>query len=141
MPNHFHFLIFADNRAISNKKVGRLEKNVLSEGIRNVLHTYTKGVNKQNNWTGSLFQQNTKSRIVSNYKQICFHYIHQNPMKAKLVGKMEDWRYSSFLDFLGLRNGTLCNIKAAFEILGINPQTFYSDSYQIIDNHDIQEIF
>src|SRR6266540_3209886 len=129
MPNHFHLLIYADERTVMNKRIGTQEKNVLSEGVRNLLHTYTKGINQQNNLCGSLFQQNTKAKNVSdfNYKRICFHYIHQNPLKAKLVSKMEDWRFSSFPDFIGTRNGTLCNIKLAFKIFDMDPQTFYAD--------------
>ena len=86
---------------------------MLSEGIRNAIKPYTKAINKQNKTTGSLFQQNTKAKCLSkggnNYDYICIHYIHQNPLKAKLVKKMEDWDYSSFKDYCGLRKGTLCN--------------------------------
>ena len=101
MPNHFHLFIYADERTVINKIIGKQEKNVLSEGIRNLLHTYTKGINKQNNLTGSLFQQNTSAKNVSgiDYMQSCFHYIHQNPIKAKLINKIEDWPFSSFPDF------------------------------------------
>jgi putative transposase len=143
MPNHFHFLIYAVEQTIRNKLIGRQEKNVLSEGIRNLLQTYTKGVNKQNNSTGSLFQQNTKAKIISNVDHgvTCLHYIHQNPVKAKLVRKMEDWPYSSFADFIGRRNGTLCNKKLAFDILRMNPETFYNDSYRILNHEDIEQFF
>jgi len=142
MPNHFHFLIYADERTIVNKIIGKQEKNVLSEGIRNLLHTYTKGINKQNHLTGSLFQQNTRAKNVSgnNYKEICFYYIHQNPLRAKLVNKMEDWHFSSFRDYIGKRDGNLCNMKLAFEILDLNSKTFYADSYRIINNEEAQNV-
>jgi len=142
MPNHFHLLVYADERTIMNEMVGSQKRNVLSEGIRNLLHTYTKGINRQNNLTGSLFQQNTKAKIISNldYKRVCLHYIHQNPLKARLVHKMEDWQYSSFSDFIGERKGTLCNINMAIQVLDINFQTFYSDSYQAVNDEAIQNI-
>lgn len=142
MPNHFHFLIYADDKTIKTKNISRQEKNVLSEGIRNLLQTYTKGINKQNSRTGSLFQQNTKSRSVPNaeYRKICLNYIHQNPLKAKLVNTMEDWPYSSFVDFIGKRNGTLCNQKLAFDLLDLNPETFYADSYQMLNDGDSENI-
>ena len=143
MPNHFHFMIYTDERSIRTKIIGRQEKNVLSEGIRNLLHTYAKGINRQNNLTGSLFQQNTKAKIVLDldYKRVCFHYIHQNPIKAKLVKKIEDWLYSSFPDFIGIRNGTLCNKELAFQILDLNSQNFYADSYRLLYNEAIEHIF
>ena len=75
-----------------------------------------KGINKRNNFTGSLFQQNTKAKIVSSsdYRRICFHYIHQNPIKAKLTEKMEDWPYSSFPDYIGKKKGDIMQHKNGF---------------------------
>ncbi|MBC7829629.1 MAG: transposase [Chitinophagaceae bacterium] len=145
MPTHFHFLIHVDQRTIQTKRVGLIEKNILSEGIRNLLQTYAKAINKQNQSTGSLFQQNTKAKCISEgsklYGEICFHYNHQNPMKARLVKKMEDWDYSSFKDYTRLRNGTLCNQALAFQLLDINPKTLYQDSYRIIDDEMLNNIF
>ena len=145
MPNHFHFLISSDNRTVVTKPIGDQNRNILSEGIRNLLQTYTKAINKQNNSTGSLFQQNTKAKCLSKgskaYDYICMHYIHQNPMKAKLVKKMEDWDYSSFRDYCGFRNGTLCNKKLAIQLLNINMKTFYDDSYRLINDDDINNLF
>jgi hypothetical protein len=143
MPNQFHFFIYADAKTILTKGIGKQEKNVLSEGVRNLLHTYTKGINKQNNFTGSLFQQNTKAKIVSSsdYRRICFHYIHQNPMKANLVKKMEDWEYSSFKGYCDLNRESLCNRNLAIQLLGLNMDTFYQDSYKIISNDELETIF
>ena len=144
MPNHFHFLINADSRTVSTKIIAGKEKNILSEGIRNLLSSYTQAINKQNNTTGSLFQQNTKAKLISKgsnlYDLLCFHYIHQNPMKAKLIKKMEDWEYSSFKDYYGSRNGTLCNKQLAIQLLDINMKTFYDDSYRIINDDDLKNI-
>lgn len=145
MPNHFHFLISSDPRTIMSKSIGGQNRNVLSEGIRNLLQTYTKAINKQNNTTGSLFQQNTKAKSLAegsnSYDHTCLHHIHQNPVKAKLVKKMEDWSYSSFLDYCGKRNGTLCNKELALKLLGLNMKTFYEDSYKIINDDDLNVIF
>lgn len=145
MPNHFHFLINADSRTISTKVIADKEKNILSEGIRMLLSSYTQAINKQNKTSGSLFQQNTKAKAIikgSNlYDLLCFHYIHQNPMKAKLIEKMEDWAYSSFKDYCGLRNGTLCDQELAFRLLDLDKKKFYADSYKIISDDDIKNIF
>ena len=144
MPNHFHFLIRSDERTIATKSVADKDKNVLSEGIRHLLSSYTQAINKQNNSTGSLFQQNTKAKPIvkgsRKYDQICLHYIHQNPLKANLAKKMEEWEFSSFLDYCGKRNGTLCNKELAVKILDINLKTFYEDSYRQICYGDINNI-
>lgn len=145
MPNHFHFQIYSDDRTTQTKRIGSAERNVLSEGIRNLLQTYTKAINIQNTTTGSLFQQNTKAKCLSDgsiyYSDTCFHYIHQNPMKAGLVRKMEDWIFSSFKDFCGFRNGTLCNKDLAFQLLGVDKEKFYANSYMATADDKIQMIF
>jgi len=145
MPNHFHFLVYADERTIAPKKPGELSKNALSEGFRNLLSSYTQAINEQNKRCGSLFQQNTKSKCLSEgshiYAATCFHYIHQNPWKAKLVSKMENWKYSSFNDFAGFRNGTLCNKQLALELLDLNLASFYEDSYKVIRDDALINLF
>ena len=145
MPNHFHFMVHSSYKTVQTVKIGNNDRNILSEGIRNLLQTYTKAINKQNNTTGSLFQQNTKAKCLSNgsklYDFVCLHYIHQNPMKAKLVKKMEHWPYSSFNDYCGTNNGALCNIKLTVQLLDINMKTFYEDSYKIINENDLKNIF
>jgi putative transposase len=49
------------------------------------------------------------------YPQVCFNYIHNNPVKAKLVQKVEEWEFSSAMDYAGLRKGKLINKKTAAE--------------------------
>jgi putative transposase len=145
MPNHFHLLIFANGKTIQTKKNGLTEKNVLSEAFRNVLSSYSQAINKQNNTTGSLFQQNTKSKCLNdgsiNYATTCFYYIHQNPCKPGLARFMEEWKYSSFKDYAGLRNGTLCNKQLAVELLDLDMDNFYADSYKIIEEDKSKKIF
>jgi REP element-mobilizing transposase RayT len=144
MPNHFHFMINSDNRTKQTKVIAGTERNVLSEGIRNLLSSYTQAINKQNNTTGSLFQQNTKAKLISKssnlYDRICLHYIHQNPLKGNLVTKMEDWEYSSFKDYCGRRKGTLANMEIGIRLLDLNLKTFYEDSYRIINDDDIKKV-
>ena len=144
MPNHFHFLIHSDERTIATKTIRTQAKNVLSEGIRILLSSYTQAINKQNQFSGSLFQQNTKAKPIvkgsRNYDLTVFHYIHQNACRANLVEKMEDWEYSSFVDYCGKRNGNLCNKELTIKLLGLNMKTFYEDSYRQIGYDDINNI-
>jgi len=144
MPNHFHFLIHSDERTIATKTIRDQAKNVLSEGIRLLLSSYTQAINKQNKSSGSLFQQNTKAQSIvkgsRNYDLTVFHYIHQNPYRANLVGRMEDWEFSSFKDYCGQRDGTLCNKELAIKLLGLNMKTFYEDSYRAIGIDVINDI-
>ena len=53
---------------------------------------------------------------------------------------MEDWEYSSFKDYCGLRKGTLCNQELAYRLLNLDKKKFYEDSYKIIGDDDIKNI-
>ena len=140
MPNHFHFMIYIS-----------VEKDVkeISKGIQIVLRSYTRGINKQEDRTGSLFTQNTCSKALSEelrtdfYSTTCFHYIHQNPVKAGLVKRMEDWEFSSFRDYIGLRNGTLINRETTHKYVEIpkDKDQLYKESYLVLDDDDINKLF
>ena len=104
----------------------------LNNSIAVLLRSYTRAINKQENRTGSLFKPHTKAECLTNssgitpaffntkngtlinipcnakeYPQICFNYIHNNPVKAGLVNNPEEWEFSSFREFLG--DGILVN--------------------------------
>jgi putative transposase len=145
MPNHFHFLVHANQSSVKLIKDGSFERQQFSQGIKQLLSSYTKGINKQNNSTGSLFQQKTKAVCVldseDDHATIAFHYIHQNPMKSNLVQKMEDWEFSSFKDYAGFRNGNLCNKELASRLLNVDYTTFLVDSYQVLNYRHSSEPF
>jgi hypothetical protein len=101
MPDHFHFsiLITSDNSILIKKNIGLL------------LSSYTKAINKSYSRVGSLFQQHTKTKLIEDQNNLLtvISYIHQNPVRKNLVNDLEDWEFSSFRDYLGLRKGTLVN--------------------------------
>ena len=103
-----------------------------------MLASYTRAINKQNNTTGSLFRQKTKTECLNcpggiappfftvdgvtrinielpekQYPQVCFNYIHLNPVKAGLVNKPEDWEFSSAADYAALRKSNLTSTEIA----------------------------
>lgn len=145
MPNHFHFLVSTNEQSVQFIPKSNISIQQLTEGIRLLLSSYTKGVQKQQGFKGNLFQQKTKSKAVSDkhhdYSRIAFHYIHQNPYKAGLVNKMEDWEFSSFQDYINKRNGTMCNKELAVNLLDLDMRHFYEESYKVIDENDIKNIF
>jgi putative transposase len=144
MPNHFHFLIYANEKSAQYLPSKNIPIQQLSEGIRLLLSSYTKAINKKYNRTGSLFQQKTKSKNVydgkGNYAVQAFHYIHQNPLKAFLVKGMHEWEFSSYKDYTGLRNGSLCNKELAIQLLDIDIINFESYSNNFIRDFDIRKI-
>ena len=112
----------------------------LNKSIGIMLASYTRAINKQENRSGSLFRENTKAECITKidgitpsfyntsngtlinqhsieveYPQVCFDYLHFNPVRAKLVKQPEEWSYSSYRDYTGLRDGKLINRNRAEE--------------------------
>ncbi len=143
MPNHFHFLIEITDRSLIPVKVGNIEIPSITNGFRLLQSSYAKGINKQLNRTGNLFQQKTKAKLTSakeNHSTIAFHYIHQNPFAAGLVTTPEEWAYSSLPDYAGLRNGTLCNRDKAYQLLDLTEIDFKAKAFEKIEEEQIKKI-
>lgn len=115
-----------------NKDLDSQKVYVVNSAIGVLLRSYTRAINIQKNRTGSLFQQKTKAKelidenanITKSYALICANYIHQNPLKYKLVNDLNDCKFSSYLDYAGLRNGSLCNRELFYTITGIRQEEF-----------------
>lgn len=122
---------------ISSQALTRTNKT-FNDSIGILLRTYTRAINLQEGKVGSLFRKETKAEYVNcfkgvkssfiqsnisitnllskkQYPQVCFNYIHQNPVKANLIKKAVDWEFSSAKDFAGLRNGKLVSKAVAEE--------------------------
>jgi len=95
MPNHFHFLI----RQNTTKPVSLLLEQPNKRYARYFNHKYSR--------KGRLFQSKLQHKVLleNSYLINVCAYIHANPLAARLVDKPEDWEYSNFPDFMGLREG------------------------------------
>ena len=142
MPNHFHFLIQANAATCKTVKHSPIEINALTEGIRLLLSSYTKAIQKQESMTGNLFQQKTKTKCVDNYARIAFHYIHQNAFNAGLTNKIEDWKFSSLREYMASDTASgLCFKNLAFDLLDLDQETILKDSYAAIQAERLNKIF
>lgn len=118
----------------------------LNRSIAILLSSYTKAINNQIGRTGSLFQQKTKSKLLivdsDEYALTCFHYIHQNPLRAGLIKDLSDWPYSSYLGYAGLRNGNLVAISHGFEAFDIpDSENFIEQTSFAIDQKKIKQLY
>jgi len=147
MPNHFHLLLYTDERVMKELRQGGILIDPLTNGIRKLLSGYARIFNSHANRSGSLFRQKTKSKCLSDmlikdavkmnnsdYFENCFHYIHQNPLKAKLVNKLCDWEYSSYRDYAELRTGSLCNRELAAIHCNYSRETFFAASERLVND-------
>jgi REP element-mobilizing transposase RayT len=96
MPNHYHLLI-------------RLKTDNLADILQRFALSYSKAISKRFNRVGTLFQGPFKAILVEKEEYLLqlSRYIHLNPVKAGLVTRAEDWEFSSYRDYIGLRDGTL----------------------------------
>jgi putative transposase len=154
MPNHFHLMIYATDRScVDRASFGGKPMQELPYHIGILLSSYSQAINKQNNTPGSLFQQKTKAKCINDptrkisgelngdYLAICMHYIHQNPWKAKLVERMEDWKYSSFGYYIGKECSLKTNKPLLLSLVDYDESNFYKDSYALIDAGELEGIW
>ena len=107
MPNHYHLLVY-------------LVTGDLSDMMQAFSLSYTKAINARNRRVGSLFQGRFKAIHVDRetYLLHLARYIHLNPVAAGLVTRAEEWEFSSYREFIGLRHGTLCKPGIVLSQLG-----------------------
>jgi len=117
MPNHYHFLLRQD-RDIS-----------IAKFIQILFNSYTKAINTKYGRSGTLFEGVFKSIPVTK-KEYLLHvcrYIHRNPIDAEtpLVIHLEDWPYSNYPEWIGIRQGKLVDLDFI--------KSYFPDPKQYID--------
>ncbi|NJL20504.1 MAG: transposase [Leptolyngbyaceae cyanobacterium SM1_3_5] len=96
MLNHYHLLV-------------RCKTDEVSGAMQRLSIAYTKAMNRRYQRVGVLFQGQFQAIAVDSNEYL-YHltrYIHLNPVKAGLVADPKNWEFSSFLEYAGLRSGTL----------------------------------
>jgi putative transposase len=91
MDNHYHLL------------VETVEAN-LSRGMRQLNGIYTRSFNQRHVRVGHLFQGRFKAILVEkeSYLLELSRYIVLNPVRAGMVGKAEEWPWSSYRALIGM---------------------------------------
>ncbi len=94
MPNHVHLLIETINAPVS--KIMQL-----------INFTYTRYFNKKYGKVGHLFQGRYKSFLCDRdeYLLALVKYIHLNPLRAKMVERPHDYKWSSHHDYISGSSG------------------------------------
>jgi putative transposase len=90
MTNHYHLLIETPD-------------GNLALGMRQLNGIYTQLFNKRHGRTGHLFQGRYKAILIqkdSHLLEVC-RYVVLNPIRAKMVVKPEEWKWSSYLATAG----------------------------------------
>jgi len=90
MPNHYHLLLRQDG----DVKISRF--------IQSTFQSYSQAFNNRFGLSGRLFDNPKPSKHIDNQKylmHVC-RYIHRNPLEAKLVTTLSDWKYSNYKEFI-----------------------------------------
>lgn len=90
MDNHTHLLIYSEN----NQK--------LSDFMKKINEDYGRFYNYMENRVGHVFRNRflTEEITSETYLIDCLVYIHNNPVKANIVRKCDEYQYSSYYDYL-----------------------------------------
>jgi REP element-mobilizing transposase RayT len=98
-PNHYHFIL------------KQTTNNSISDFMHKLGTSYTMYFNKKYNRTGILFQGRFKSIHIDTDEYLLWlsAYINLNPKLHKITNNLNNYPWSSYLDYAGKRNGTLCN--------------------------------
>ena len=89
MSNHIHLLI-------------QEREEHISEVVKRIGVTYAHYFNKKYERNGHLFQDRFRSEPVDSieYFVILLRYIHQNPLKARIVEEIDDYPWSSWKEYV-----------------------------------------
>lgn len=91
MPNHYHLLV-------------RTPDANISRSMRHLNGIYTQDYNRRHKCDGTLFRGRYKSILVSadSYLLQLVRYIHRNSLKAGIVKKLNDYKWSSHKGYLSV---------------------------------------
>lgn len=119
MPTHVHFILRQN------------EKDGISIYLKNIKDSYTRYFNTKHKRKGPLWEGRFKNVLVSDDEYLLHlsRYVHLNPVTSCLVGKPEDWKYSSLSEYTspGKGNGGICEFNAMLDVIPADYKSFIDD--------------
>lgn len=109
MTNHVHLIIDPGS-----------DLNALALLMKRVAGRQTRYVNKQEGRSGTLWEGRYKSSPIQieTYLLACSRYIELNPVRAKVVDKPEEYRWSSYRAKVGLEDQAWIDSDPCYQALG-----------------------
>jgi putative transposase len=115
MPNHVHLI------AVPKTADG------LTRAIGEAHRRYTRHVNFREGWRGHLWQGRFSSFILDhNYLLTCVRYVELNPVRAGLVEKPENWRWSSAGNHIRKKDNALVKTAPLNELVNTSWRKYLS---------------
>ena len=123
MPTHLHLAL------------KQLTKDGISIFMSTILNSYTRYFNTKHKRKGPLWESRFKSVLVETDEQLLHltRYIHLNPVTAFLVDKPEEWKASSYNEYLLKVSGSdrTCNYDGILDIEPSSYRKFVFDKFPI----------
>ena len=109
MDNHVHFVLHSDSEA-------------LTLAFRKINLKYAMHYNFVHDRVGHVFQNRYRSEIVADERYLAhlIRYVHNNPVKAGLVGEARQYMWSSYGEYIGSED--LISLNQKRFILGLFPK-------------------
>jgi REP element-mobilizing transposase RayT len=130
MDNHIHLLL-------------KENKDNISHIMKRIGTAYAVYFNKKYQQNGHLFQDRFKSEVIEGelYLLAVIRYIHNNPLKARLVKLPEDYKWSSYSEYLKNRTKMVIveDILKLFSKNLSKTLLLFMQFSQAEDNHDFLE--
>lgn len=117
MPTHIHLIL------------KQLTPSGISIFMSNVLNSYTRYFNTKHHRKGPLWESKFQNVLVDTDEQLLHltRYIHLNPTSASLVKKPQDWKFSSYKEYLNDTNYPICQFEDLLEIQPKEYKKFVQD--------------
>ena len=109
MPDHYHFIV-------------RVTSESFSRSMQKLALSYVISYNNMYKRKGHLFLGPFRRKQIgdSPYLLHLSRYIHLNPVSAKLVKKAEDWKFSSYREYIGYMRPDFINSNTILNLLHEN---------------------
>ena len=126
MDNHAHLLI----------EVAYIPLSKIMQGIQQV---FTQDYNRRNNTTGHVFEQRYKSFLCDRdtYLLSLIRYIHQNPVRAKLISAL-NYEWSSHREYIG--NPELADVHFPLSLFDTHKKKAIKRYLAFMDEMETKEI-
>ena len=119
MPTHIHFIL------------KQLQEKGISRFMSFIQNSYTRYFNTRYKRKGPLWEGRFKSVLVKDDAQFTHltRYLHLNPTSSGLVENPEDWKYSSYKEYLGLVDAKkkICNFSEYMDMPAGKYKEFVTD--------------
>ena len=123
MPNHVHLILRPTHADDLGRAVGEAHRR------------YTNFINARGRWTGHLFQSRFASVVLDDTHLIrAVRYVSMNPVRARLVARPEEWKWSSVRAHLSAIDDVLVTVRPVLdriphlkELLEVQSEDDFSD--------------